>query len=482
MSPSEVGRSRRELFGRGSVYTLASALQAGSLLLVLPLATRLLSPSEFGVVATASVLQQLLGLAAALGLPSVVMLEYFAAPDGIGADRARRLVGATLMGAVVVVTVVDLAGPWWTRLFADLDYGPSLRLAVWSAVPLAVVAACLSVLRSARRAGWYVGVAGLATAGGQLTGLALSAIWSPTAESYLLGVLLGATAGAGLGLVVGGIAIPRGVDLPHVRASLRTALPIVPHSLSMFALLAVDRLVIERTLGLEAAGRYQVAYLIGAAGLSLLAAVNNAWSPLVYGAPDDRRWKTLADTTRDLEACVPAVVAVLALGAPLALGVAAPSAYGPADLARVTALVAAATLPFLWYLASGHVLLFTRQTASLARITPLVAMGAVIAGLLLVPRGGLLTAAAITVGSYAVLAGSVRRRAAALAAVPWDLGSSARATVHVAVIVGAAWILPTSALGSATRAVLVVVTVLTSVSRLRSSTRATLTATPEPRA
>ena len=64
----------------------------------------------------------------------------------------------------------------------------------------------------------------------------------------------------------------------------------------MFALSAGDRVVIERFEGIEQVGRYQVAYLIGSLGILLLNALNSAWSPIIYGAGDDR-WSILRRTS-----------------------------------------------------------------------------------------------------------------------------------------------------------------------------------------
>jgi len=437
---------RRELLGRGSVYTLASVLQAVSVLLVLPLVTRQLDPTAMGEVTAALVVAQLLGLVAALGIPAVITLEYLS-PDGNGPERARRLVGATLAVALLIAVGAEITGSWWAQIFSGLDYGIELRFAVWSAAAMAVVAAAQAVLRARRWAFAFLLTGLTATVGGQALGLLALAVVEPTGAAYLAGVFTGTVIGATVGLAVTRPRRPRRQDRPLLAAALRTGLPVVPHSLALFALLAIDRIVVERELGLAAAGRYQVAFLIGGAGLSILAAVNNAWSPIVLDGPVDGRWQRLALSTAELERLVPVVVGAIALASPIAMKIAVPAAYDPTALTRVATIVAASTVPYLWYLAGAHVLFAERCTGALVRITPLVAVANVVTTIILVRTFGLAGAALATVGSYAMLALLIRRHARSLARPPWNRSATRRCVALSAVALAAALLLPVDGIG-----------------------------------
>jgi O-antigen/teichoic acid export membrane protein len=441
---------RRALFGQGSIYTAASAVQAVSTLLVLPVVTRLLGAEELGLVAAGTVVAQLLAMIGGLGLSNAILLEYFGDPGGI--HRARRLVGATAVVAVLTVGLADLAGPLWIRGFSEIDYTTAFRVAVWSAAPIAVLGASQALLRARGQAAAFVVATVLATAGGHALGALAVHLTDGDAGAYFGGLLAGSVLGAAVGLAVGGIERPRRDDLELLSRSLRLGVALVPHALAMYALLAVDRLLIESVLGLDAAGRYQVAYLLGGAGLSLLVAVNNAWAPMVIGARDDQRWSVLAATTRDLETLVPAAVAFLALGAPVLVGIAAPSDYGTTELARVVAIVSVSALPYLWYLAGVHILLFHRDAGALLRVTPVAVVLAVVANLLVLDRSGLVGAAIVTVASYAFLAWRVHAASVKHAQPPWNAASSTRATVLVAVALVSALTLPTDGLGLVLRA------------------------------
>jgi O-antigen/teichoic acid export membrane protein len=440
-------RGVRALLGKGSVYTLATAGQAATGLLVLPFLTRLLDPTAYGVVASATVVLQLVGLAAALGLPGVMMLEWFESDEG--PNRARRLAVTTVLGALLVAGLLDLTGPWWSQLFAGLGYDTPLRLAVWATVPLAAVGAAQGLLRSAGRAGTYVGVTLAATLVAQASGLLVMVVTERTPSAYFAGLVAALVVAGVIGLVAAGVRSLRPADLALTRRSLATALPTVPHSVALFALFAVDRIMVERYDGLAGAGRYQLAYLIGAAGLSLVAAVNNAWSPIILGTPEGERWEALASTSLTLTRLAVAIALATALAAPMLLSFAAPSSYDTEALARVCTIVAASLFPYLWYLSNVHVVLFHRRTTLLAVTTPTAVVANVALNVLLIPPYGLTGAAIASFLGYGVLSVLVLLGASRMQHVPWrvremlvawTVGVVGLAVVWTMPAAGAAWI------------------------------------------
>ena len=100
----------RQLLLRGSSYTFATALQLSGALLVLPAITRLLPPDEYGVVALAIIVQQLLGWVGGLGLGGVITRDYFR-PER-GPEVSRQLVCVTLFGATLVALMRAVPPAW----------------------------------------------------------------------------------------------------------------------------------------------------------------------------------------------------------------------------------------------------------------------------------------------------------------------------------------------------------------------------------
>jgi O-antigen/teichoic acid export membrane protein len=403
----------RALLGRGSIYGIASAVQGATLFVLLPVATRLLPPSEYGTVAVALVLQTVLSVVAGAGLPEVLSRIYFLEP--FGPRRARGGVVVAIAIGVGAAALADALGAMWSEPLLGIPYSVPLRLAVWSSAVLVAVLASQAVLRASSRSSAYVTVAACANPGGHVLGLILCASWRADATSYLLGNMVALVLAGVLGTTWVGIARR---PLQVARADLALSIPTVPFALGLYLLWGGDRAVIARLDGVDAAGRYQVAYLVGGFVLTLASAVYNAWVPVVYGAADDHRWDVLADTAALLYRLGGFIGGAIAILAALVLSAVAPPQYDPHELVVVSAVVTTAVVPFVASLAYLLVLLWYRRTVTLSW-TMLSAAGVnILLNIVLVPRLGLVGAASATVVSYTLLALLLWSRARTFAAVP----------------------------------------------------------------
>ncbi|HUT77210.1 MAG TPA: oligosaccharide flippase family protein, partial [Polyangia bacterium] len=143
-SPDHVGR----ILGRGTIYTLATALQLGAGVLVLPALTRTLDPREYALVAAALVVYWLVGALAGLGMPAAIARAYFLPGGKTG---VRTLTVAALSIAIVITILVEATGPLWSKVFEGVSYAGALRAAAFAGVPLTVLLATQQVLRAQDR-------------------------------------------------------------------------------------------------------------------------------------------------------------------------------------------------------------------------------------------------------------------------------------------------------------------------------------------
>jgi O-antigen/teichoic acid export membrane protein len=436
------------------IYTLATAAQLAGALLVQPALSRLLPREEYGRVALAIVVTNLLGLLLTAGLPAVVTREYFRHnTTNSGAAVARTIAGIAALLALVVGLAVIAAGPLWAEPLSGFD--TALLLGAATAITFSVITTGQALLRAKGQAGRFVLVVLLNVVGGQLLGLLGITLLTPDAAHYLAGVGAGSLLGAFLSLCWTRPAVPRKLERTQVQGWFAIALPTLPHTAALYLMTAGDRFVVEIARGAEQVAGYSLAYLVGALGITLVAAANNAWAPLIYGASDERRWAILASTTKDMVQLGALLAGGLALAAPLALWIVAdPSKYDIAELTPVVALTALATVPYVLYLASAHVLFWTGKTTALLWITPLAVAINLGAKVLVLPWGGFVGAAVVTVAAYGLLAlliGSVRRK---LAQVAWSGRGAAMGVATVACLLGA--VLPLNPFGHVVRAFCVV--------------------------
>jgi O-antigen/teichoic acid export membrane protein len=404
------------LLRRGSLYTITLAVQLSATVLVVPVVTREMSPEGFGSLALALVVMQILTLVASAGLPAAITRFYFNGHEG--SVGSRSLVALSAGAAIVVAGFADVSGPVWSQLFSGLSYDSTLRIATWSVVPLAVVLSCQAVLRAEDRAGAFIAVGGVAAIGAQL--LALIALMTIEANPvyYLAGLGLGTLLASFVGVAAVSPLIPRS-PIRLLRAALRYGVPTIPHGLALFLLAAGDRIVIERLLGLADVGRYQVAYLVGAVGIALAAAFNNAWAPMIYASSDSDRPRLLARTSSVAFRLACLSAGLISLAAPLGLWIFAPAEYSTLELTPVSAIVGLSVIPYVAYLAGVHVVFHHGKTSVVAWLTPLSALINVLLNYLLIPPLGLTGAAFATLVSYCLLALGVHAMSSTLESVRW---------------------------------------------------------------
>lgn len=391
----------RRMFTRDFLYLAVSSLQVVLAALVTPFVTRRVSADQFGQVALAVAVMQILGPVLSFGLPFATQ-KVFAGQDGN--RRARGVLAIAVVLAVAAWLVVVLAAPAWgpaVGLYRVLD----ARLAAFAGACFALTWTSLAMLRSRESLGMTIFVSTLQSIGAQAAGLALLYFWTATLTSYLTGLIIGQGAAALVGLLA---LRPDWSALIRIRRYGRAflfGLPMVPQQLSGFILFAGDRIVVRHDLGSAATGRYSVAYNVGSLGAALLVFVNQAWMPRIYTVADRvARSRLLASSRDTMNLLLIPVVCGLAAGAPIVLRVWAPQSFDPAGLTSIAAIVALYTFPYGWFLSNLRALMSEGRTGR-AAVTTLVA-AAVNVGLniVMVPYFGITGSAIATVLSYALLA------------------------------------------------------------------------------
>lgn len=355
-------------------YLVGAAIQGFSVLLIAPVATRVLGPSEYGVLAVALVASQILAVVIALGMSGAITRLAFGDEGRRDLASATEIVGGALLlvltlGAVAAVT----AASWGSQIGGALGESEVARTAALLAVASALVQLPQAHHRATGRVGAFVGTVFGWTVTAQVTGLLSATLREPSAIHYLEGM----AAAAALTAVVSLTSVtPKGRPLPDRALTLRAlrfGVPVVPHALGLLLVMAGDRIVIERIAGDVSAGRYQVAYLVGGASLAVLAALNNHWGPAVYGAHREDRVVALTTSTESMLVIAAALSVGMVATSPWILPILAGDGFGAADLDGVVAIVALSAIPYVFYLSSMHVVFLSERTGVLAVITPLMA-------------------------------------------------------------------------------------------------------------
>lgn len=402
-SPAEpTPHANSHLFGRGLLYVVVWSLQLFAGTIVSPILAYVLGPTEFGSLASAIALHQVLTVLALLGLDQALVLHRAESGD----DRsARGLVTVGILLAMSITLIVGVTGPLWSPA---LGFGHFSSLVVatilWTA-PGAGVQVILSLLLAEDRLRPFTLISGISAVGGQVVGIALLLFVHKDANTYAWGGVVSQFGAMFIGIAVTRPGFRGFVRWPVVWRAIKLGVPLAMSGLAFFVLNAGDRIVIQRFLGAAEVGRYQVAYTVGYVVVLLVSFTGSAWTPRFAAVgTDEARWKLSTQSRDELYRLLVPMILGITLAAPIALRVVAPPTFRPQTLLVVVFLVAMAAFPVAASGATGRVMVISRRGKALAIIAGIAAAVNVGLNILLVPWIGIAGSAMATFLAFGLLA------------------------------------------------------------------------------
>ncbi|MEP7294595.1 MAG: oligosaccharide flippase family protein [Burkholderiales bacterium] len=273
---------RLRVLRAGAIYSVANALSAGVSFLLLPVLTRALSPSDYGVVISFFLLASLSSSIAGLSVHGAVSVRWFDRHSGdfprfVGtavslAIGSTAICGLTLFCAAFLLQAkLELSPVFW--FLAAINTGASvvlgIRTALWQSQGAALFSAVLQVSMAVLNVALsLIAVFVLSMGGeGRIFGAVTSGVFSAALAIWFL-IRTGDAEWA--------------VGKSDLSALLRFGLPLVPHSIAGVLLVTVDRFSVAALLGREALGIYGTAAQIGMAMSILGDAIVKASSPWMF--------------------------------------------------------------------------------------------------------------------------------------------------------------------------------------------------------
>lgn len=413
---TDTAEAMKGLFGRDSLYMLLWGVQLGIVALSTPIITRILGVSQFGLVAATLAVVQVVVALASFSLQSAVQ-RVFANGDG---DRdARRVVTLAVILALVIWTLVNATGPFWSQALGLGGYGPTLEYGVAWAGLWAITNSALGLIRSQDKLLSFGIVTLLQSVVAEVLSVSMVVLVHRTASEYVLGHLIAQSAAAAVALVVARPMLVRRRDLPMLAGVLAFSIGLVPAALASFVLDTSDRLIVRADLGPAAVARYAVAYNVANFTMVLLYVLNTTWMPRVFALGEARvRASVLAESRDFLYALLIPIVVGLCAASPIILSIWVPAGYRPSGLLPIVAIVAVTAFPFAGMMAAMRVLLFSGNTFAVGVSTVIAALANIGLNVCLVPRLGIPGASLATMCSYGLLFGLLAIRARLILRLP----------------------------------------------------------------
>jgi O-antigen/teichoic acid export membrane protein len=137
---------RSKLFGNAAIYLVANILNAGIPFLLLPILTRVLTPTDYGTVAMFGIVLSVLGAFTGLSVHGAIGVRYFQLEKEELAEYVGTCIGILVISTSVLFLLIALYGSW----LAEISGVPSDWLLV------AVVLSGFQFLGNIRLSLWQV--------------------------------------------------------------------------------------------------------------------------------------------------------------------------------------------------------------------------------------------------------------------------------------------------------------------------------------
>lgn len=420
-------RNASRLGTTAGVYGVTNAVNAAVPIMLLPVLTRYLQPSDYGIVALYEILLGVGIPLVGLSVAGAISRQYYHCdaidfPSYIG-TTILLVVAATLVAGLVVA----IAGPGVGRF---LGFPPAWLWIVLAATVGQVLVQVTLVMWQVRMKAARFGAFRIAQT---VVNLGLSIVLVVGAEMGWQGRVLGQAGSSiifgalGLGLLIRSGQVMVRYRPQYAQQALRFGLPLIPHALGFMSMTMIDRLFVTRMLGPADLGRYFVGYQIGM-GMSLIQnSFNQAWTPWLFGElkanrPGARR--LIVRLTYGYFGLLVVLAVLLGLAAPYLMSFLVADTY--AGSSQFVAWIAGGYAFVGMYKMVTNYIFYVGRTHLLAMITLLSVGLGVIANYTLISRYGLVGAAQaslLTFGASFVGTWAVAARAYPM---PWALREPAR--------------------------------------------------------
>ena len=264
------------------IYFFSSGLSRSVPFLLLPLLTRVLSPTDFGILGLTTVFAGLALRFITFNAPGYIFAHYFKYSKEEMNHRLSVVLNLSVYMAIILTLVVSLI-----YLFKDAGY----YLPLWTLLLIITIAYTQDMLNIAQtinqietRIARYVTYEILtALLIGGLVVLLVIVLGMKWEGRFLAGFGgYGLIGGAALIYLIRSRAITVTYDSATLKDYLRFSLPAVPHTMGLWALNSIARLFLVKYVSLEEAGYFQVAFQLLMVLALFYDALFKVWNPYFY--------------------------------------------------------------------------------------------------------------------------------------------------------------------------------------------------------
>lgn len=437
---SELPPSRFRQLGKETfTYGLGGVAAKFINFFLLPVYTRVFSPSDYGIMDVIATMTALLGILLTGGTGTALSYYFFKLRTPEERQKTVTVTGLYLLAvnACVAAVIWAAAGPICRMLFGTVEYALYLRIGVLSIPFSALVTLHLNLLRLQRRPRLYLGVSLPRLVVSLLLNIYLVVILRIGIVGVFWSQLIVAVLFAAVGFLINRSFFRLGVDRERLVQLLRYGLPLVIGGLSLWSINYLNRFFLLRYAGLEDIGRFAVGLRLASVAAFVTQAFRTANAPFQFEVAAEKDAPHVYGRTLSYYIFATSLICVpLSLFARPILRVVTTEAYVTAYV--IVPLAAYAAVAYGVYQLVSVGLLVTQRTGFTGTA---IGLGAVLnVGYLfaLVPSFGMVGAATATLLTHASVVAILFVGSQRAYRIPYDLGRVFRmlATAGVVIALG----------------------------------------------
>jgi O-antigen/teichoic acid export membrane protein len=400
----DVGGQLRRLGKHSVIYGLGGLVSRILAVLLLPLYTRYLTPSDYGKVETLIALTTVVGIFLRFGITSAFFRFYFDSPEP---ERRRLVLRTSFWFTMVMATVGLVAGVALSPEIAEVLFGSTDDTELVAASFVGLWAGMnyeqlMSLFRVEERSTAFVG----ANVANILLTVGATLVLVVALDAGPIGVIVGNFTGTLLvyAALLGyrreqlGLQFDRGL----LREMNRFGIPLMPTALFLWVTNFSDRIFLVKLSDTTEVGLYSVGVRISSAMVLLLTAFRLAWPAFAYSIEDEREARrTFAYVLTYLLLLTTWVATGLALLSPWIVDWLAAPSFESAS--RVVGPLAFAAVAFGGYVVVAIGVGRSRRTQFNWVVTGAAAAVNVVLNLLLIPPYGMMGAAVATIAAFTTM-------------------------------------------------------------------------------
>lgn len=424
----------RRLATTGAAYTAASIVSKLIAVALLPLYTRYLTPTDYGLAEVMFAAVVSASIVIRFGLIEALLRFYYKEDEDPGRVVATSFAALFWFATAAALIALPFAGPI-SEVLLDRSAPDLARISIAGLWVLTMMEYLLTIFRLEERARAFF----LTTILNVFAAIGLTVALVVGGDEGARGLLIGSY-GSGAVFVLALIVVHRRrlslrFERPLLRRLTRFGLPTMPAELSLYALNFVDRLIILRSLGAAEAGLYSLAVKFAQGVNVLVRGFQLAWPPLAYSIRDDgeARRAYAVVVTWFVAGCAFVVGGMWLFSRWIVRALAAPDFFASYE---AIGLVATGVTLYALYMVLVVILGRTGRTEFNFPATAAALAANVALNLLLVPPLGIVGAGLALVASYLVVLALMYVFTQRLFPVPYEWGRLARIVLISAVLVG----------------------------------------------